>query len=82
MHAANLGLRADVYEAIGGWSAHTVVGEDHELWRRLRIAGADLIQPLDVPVVTSSRTAGRIVGGFASTLARLDRHLEQMPTAS
>ena len=82
VHAANLGLRADVYEAIGGWSPHTVVGEDHDLWRRLRLAGADLIQPRDVPVVTSSRTTGRITGGFASTLARLDRHREQMPSAS
>jgi glycosyltransferase involved in cell wall biosynthesis len=82
VHAANLGLRADVYEVIGGWSAHTVVGEDHDLWRRLRLAGADVIQPLDVPVVTASRTAGRIVGGFASALARLERHLDQMQPAS
>ena len=44
VHAANLGLRADVYEAIGGWSPHTVVGEDHDLWRRLRLAGG-LIDP-------------------------------------
>ena len=82
VHAANLGLRADVYEAIGGWSAHTVVGEDHDLWRRLRLAGADVIQPLDVPVATSSRTTGRVIGGFASALARLDRRPEEMQSAS
>ena len=82
VHAANLGLRADVYAAIGGWSAHTVVGEDHDLWRRLRLAGADLIQPLDLPVATSGRTAGRVIGGFASALARLERRLEQMQPAS
>ena len=82
MHAANLGLRADVYRAIGGWSTHTVVGEDHDLWRRLSLAGADVIQPLDVPVATSSRTTGRIIGGFASSLARLDRLPDEMQSAS
>jgi Glycosyl transferase family 2 len=82
VHGANLGVRADVYRTVGGWSAHTIVGEDNGLWRRLRATGVDVVQPTDLPVVTSSRTAGRVLGGFASTLARLDRPAEPTRTAS
>ena len=64
VHAANLGVRADAYSAVGGWSRHTVVGEDHELWRRLQAAELVLRQPTDLAVVTSHRTIGRVHGGL------------------
>ena len=82
MHAANLGVRADLYDRSGGWSTHTVVGEDHALWRRLRTVGAAMIQPTDLAVTTSSRTRGRVLGGFAHVLARLDRTEITARTAS
>ncbi|MET0325874.1 MAG: glycosyltransferase, partial [Ilumatobacteraceae bacterium] len=81
VHAANLGVRADAYRAVGGWSRHTVVGEDHELWRRLQSAELVLRQPTDVAVVTSHRTIGRVHGGFASALAKLERRPLILPTA-
>jgi hypothetical protein len=72
VHAANLGVSAGAYLAVDGWSPHAVVGEEHNLWRRLRRAGHPVVQPVDVVVTTSARTHGRVVGGFASALARLD----------
>jgi glycosyltransferase involved in cell wall biosynthesis len=72
VHAANLGVRADAYLAAGGWLARTVVGEEHDLWRRLGRSGFRVTQPLDVAVSTSPRRHGRVVGGFASWLARLE----------
>jgi glycosyltransferase involved in cell wall biosynthesis len=72
VHAANLGLRAGAYLDVGGWSPHAVVGEEHNLWRRLRQAGHRVAHPVDVVVTTSARTHGRVIGGFASTLARLE----------
>lgn len=75
VHGANLGLRADAYEAAGGWRPHTIVGEDHDLWRRLARGGVARVQPTDVVVTTSSRQRGRLPGGFASNLRRLERAL-------
>lgn len=75
VHGANLGLRADCYQLVGGWSTHTVIGEDHDLWRRLTAANIHLSQPTDVSVRTSSRTTGRVAGGFASRLSRLQRRV-------
>ena len=72
VHAANLGVRAGAYLDVDGWSRHVVVGEEHNLWRRLREAGHRVVQPVDVGVTTSARTHGRVIGGFASRLARLD----------
>jgi glycosyltransferase involved in cell wall biosynthesis len=34
VHGANLGVRADRYVSVGGWSAQQT-GEDHDLWDRL-----------------------------------------------
>ena len=72
VHAANFGVRADAYLAAGGWLARTVVGEEHDLWRRLGRAGFRTAQPLDLAVSTSARRHGRVVGGFATWLARLE----------
>lgn len=73
VHGANLGLRADAYQAAGGWSPRMVVGEDHDLWRRLARGGVARVQPTDVVVTTSSRGRGRVPGGFASRLRRSER---------
>lgn len=73
VHGANLGLRADSYRLVGGWSTHTVIGEDHDLWRRLTRADLRRRQPTELTVTTSSRTTGRVAGGFASRLSRLRR---------
>lgn len=73
VHAANFGLRAAAYLDAGGWYVHAVVGEEHRLWRQLGRRGWRTVQPTDVVVTTSARTHGRVVGGFASNLARLDR---------
>jgi len=72
VHGANLGVRADAYLAAGGWLARTLVGEDHDLWRRLARVGFRLAHPVHVTVATSPRRHGRVVGGFASWLARLE----------
>ncbi len=74
VHAANFGIRADAYRLVGGWSEHTVVGEEHDLWRRLNRAGLSVRQPTDVRVTTSSRTSSRVPGGFATYLSRLQRN--------
>lgn len=75
VHGANLGVRADAYLAAGGWSRRTVIGEDHRLWRRLGLVGAPRTQPTDVAVTTSSRSHGRVRGGFSANLRRLEREL-------
>jgi glycosyltransferase involved in cell wall biosynthesis len=72
VHAANLGVRADVYLAAGGWRAHST-GEEHDLWRRVRM----LTEPLatdELCVVTASRLTGRAPHGFAADLAALAVH--------
>jgi glycosyltransferase involved in cell wall biosynthesis len=72
VHAANLGVRADAYLAVGGWLSRTVVGEEHDLWRRLSRAGFRLIHPLDAAIATSPRRRSRVRGGFATWLEGLD----------
>jgi hypothetical protein len=71
VHAANFGVRAEAYGAVGGWLTRTVVGEEHDLMRRLVRRGWRVVQPLDPPVATSPRLHGRVVGGFAALLSRL-----------
>ena len=71
VHGANLGLRADLWLAAGGFN-HRAVGEDHELWRRARALGASLVGCADMVVHTSARTRGRTPAGFAGLLAELD----------
>jgi cellulose synthase/poly-beta-1,6-N-acetylglucosamine synthase-like glycosyltransferase len=71
VHGANLGIRADVWQAAGGFD-HCEVGEDHELWRRARALGAELVGVPDIVVRTSARTTGRAPGGLATLLAGFD----------
>lgn len=72
VYAANLGLRADAYRAVGGFGA-VATGEDHDLWRRLRQAGYRRRYAENAQVVTSARRRGRARGGLADLLANLDR---------
>ena len=70
VHAANLGLRLDVYDAIGGF-ADLDRAEDIDLWRRLRAAGIRPVADAATSVATSARLDGRVALGFAAALRRL-----------
>jgi len=72
VHGANFGIRADVYAALGGWSADLACDEDVELARRaaqrqeVRICRTSMN-----PVTTSARFTGRAPGGFSGYLRQL-----------
>ena len=70
IYAANLGVRAHAYLAVGGFP-HDSVGEEHGLWQRLRAAGYPLTSPTAIRVRTSARTRGRATGGLAELLRTL-----------
>ena len=70
VHGANLGLRGHRWVEVGGCGP-AVVGEDHELWRRLRAVGARLHGIDDVRVRTSGRLDARAPLGFSHHLAKL-----------
>ncbi len=67
VHGANLSVRADAYEDVGGWS-NLALAEDHCLWARLRRRGWRVSSPVSSFVITSARLLGRAKGGFADTL--------------
>lgn len=71
VHAANLGIRASGYLAAGGWDPCAAVGEEHGLLARATAAGLVVARPARGAITTSSRTTSRVVGGFATDLARL-----------
>jgi glycosyltransferase involved in cell wall biosynthesis len=68
VHGANLGVRADAYLRAGGW-ADLATAEDHDLWHRLALAGAQLRSCSGLRVLTSGRRMGRAPLGFAAALA-------------
>ncbi|WP_207630371.1 MULTISPECIES: glycosyltransferase family 2 protein [unclassified Actinopolyspora] len=70
VYGANLGVRADVFAALGGFPA-VATGEDHALWRRIVEAGWVTGQPNELVVFTSDRTRGRAHGGLAAFLHEL-----------
>ncbi len=70
VHGANLGVRADAYESVGGWPL-AATGEDHRLWDALRSAGWPVVSSIDPRVTTSGRREGRAPDGFARDLRRL-----------
>jgi cellulose synthase/poly-beta-1,6-N-acetylglucosamine synthase-like glycosyltransferase len=72
VHGANLGIRADAYVRAGGWSA-LATAEDHDLWERLRLAGARRLSVSSTEVLTSGRRVGRAPFGFADALAAHNR---------
>lgn len=70
VHAANMGVRADAYLAVGGWPrAHR--SEDRLLWTRLESAGYNVVSTVDLSIRTSARRQGRVPLGFAASLATL-----------
>ncbi|AZG46859.1 glycosyltransferase [Gordonia insulae] len=72
VHGANLGIRADWYRRIGGFSARTG-DEDVELVRRLHAIRARVDRSARSPVLTSTRPDGRTDDGFAAYLRGLER---------
>ena len=70
VHGANLAVDAGWYRAVGGF-ASLAVGEDVDMWHRLRAAGAPLRGVGDLRVTTSSRLHGRTRGGFSRYLREL-----------
>jgi glycosyltransferase involved in cell wall biosynthesis len=71
VHGANLGIRGDAYLALGGWPA-LPTGEDAELARRATAAGhVRIARTAAIPVVTSTRRAGRAPHGFSGYLRDL-----------
>jgi len=65
VHGANLGLRADTYTAIGGFT-DIDQHEDVELVRAARDLGARVVATDVNEVVTSGRLWGRTPGGYAA----------------
>ncbi|AQA02175.1 hypothetical protein BVC93_06740 [Mycobacterium sp. MS1601] len=72
VHGANLGLRASVYAAAGGF-ADLTVHEDRDLVRRVRAVTPRWVATHRTTVTTSGRTHSRVDGGFASYVADLAR---------
>ena len=71
IHGANFGIRADAYMALGEWQP-LALGEDVDLAERAASAGhLRVIRTASIPVITSSRPAARVPGGFASYLTSL-----------
>ncbi|ROS78646.1 glycosyltransferase family 2 protein [Cellulomonas sp. PhB143] len=67
VHGANLGVRADVYAAAGGY-APLVEHEDVGLVATARELGARVVATADAWVLTSARLVGRTPGGYARYL--------------
>lgn len=67
VHGANLGLRASVYAAAGGFAA-IAEHEDVDLVRRASELGACVVASDRGEVVTSGRQQGRTPGGYARYL--------------
>lgn len=74
VHGANLGVRADAYERVGGFPALSVA-EDRELVDALRAAGDAVVFRRDLTVCTSARVSTRVRGGFSDYLTRLEEAL-------
>ena len=76
VHAANLGIRADIYRTAGGWQ-NLATAEDHDLWHRLSAADHPRLSDASLCVRTSGRRIGRAPLGFAAALAGHNENLEQ-----
>jgi len=67
VHGANLGVRADVYLAVGGFPG-IAEHEDVALVERCSAGGAEIVATDRCEVATSGRQVGRTPGGFARYL--------------
>lgn len=70
VHGANLGVRADRYLAVGGFSP-VESDEDVTLVAALRGLGVHECRTALIPVLTSGRLTGRVPGGFGGYLTGL-----------
>ncbi|MFT4469407.1 glycosyltransferase [Arthrobacter sulfonylureivorans] len=70
VHGANLGVRASLYLAAGGFPALTE-HEDVRLVEAIRSLGGVVLPAAHLQVTTSGRLQGRTPGGFAGYLANL-----------
>ncbi|MGU3291235.1 glycosyltransferase [Williamsia sp. M5A3_1d] len=70
IHGANLGVRASVYGALGGFAPLTH-DEDVDLVHRMVQARHRIAWSAAAPVFTSTRVRGRVPAGFATTLPTL-----------
>ncbi|GAA1111177.1 glycosyltransferase [Arthrobacter flavus] len=70
VHGANLGFRADSYQAAGGFAALDI-HEDADLIERLKSQGVKWAAVDSIRATTSARTTGRTPGGFAGYLRDL-----------
>ncbi|MEJ7636165.1 glycosyltransferase [Aeromicrobium sp.] len=68
VHGANLGLRADVYQAAGGFSP-LPSGEDADRVSRLSTSGVPTVWATHLPVTTSARHDPRAADGVGDDLA-------------
>ena len=69
-YAANLGVRADAYLAVGGFRP-LASGEDADLLSRLERHGFRVDRPAGIRVTTSARLDGRAHGGVSDLLRTL-----------
>lgn len=76
VHGANLGIRADVYLAAGGF-APVPLHEDVELVARARRLGAAVCASDAAEVLTSGRHIGRTPGGYAEFVRVLAAELDR-----
>jgi len=68
VHGANVGLRAEVYLAVGGFPGLAL---DEDVSMVGRLDGYRVVRSGSIPVVTSARLTGRLSGGFADHVAAL-----------
>ncbi|MDT0183058.1 glycosyltransferase [Microbacterium sp. ARD31] len=69
VHGASLGIRAEVYDAVGGFGGLRE-HEDVDLVTRARAAGARVVASDVAEVLTSGRFVGRTPGGYAEFVRR------------
>lgn len=70
VHGANLGVRGDRYETVGGFP-HLATHEDVRLAEAVRRSGGRVVATGRAPVLTSGRRMGRAPAGLSSYLREL-----------
>jgi len=68
VHGANVGLRAEVYQEIGGFPG---LASDEDVAMVAMLAHHRVLRTGAIPVLTSARRTGRLSGGFADHVAAL-----------
>lgn len=81
IYGANLGFRADVFTALGGFR-DLGLHEDRDFVSQSRALGYWIVATDTCRVSTSGRLHGRASGGFADFLSKLDGQESPAPSAS